>query len=122
MSNQNIKSTHKFYLASGVFKLDYKAAGYPDLMKIAQEWSKDPNFHELIIRGVSERNLGIQFLYISEDPMNENIGKYKDELIEKFGRGKDALYAWDFHESSSESKEEVFDDLIVLKGYQKNTE
>lgn len=82
----------------GVFKIDHMAAGFPDLRKIAEEWSKDENFKELIIRGVSETNYGIQFIYISRDPA-KSIKTYKKELVDTFGKD---FYAWDYHTSQSE--------------------
>lgn len=84
--------------AVGVFKIDHMAAGFPDLRKVAEEWSKDSNFKELIVRGVSETNYGIQFIYVSHDP-EMTIKRYREELKEKYGSD---FYAWDLHTSISD--------------------
>jgi hypothetical protein len=114
------KNKHSYYVAAGVFKVDYKAAGYPDLHTIAKEWAKDANFHELIVRKVSEDNFGIQFVYISSNPDQENIKKYKQELLQKYPKDQNGgMYAWDYNESKWFSDEEnpTFNDMIVvLKG------
>ncbi len=44
------------YYSSGVFKVDYKSAGYKDLIEIAKERSKDPDFYHLEVRRVSPEN------------------------------------------------------------------
>ena len=59
-------SSQTIYCVSGVIKFDYKSAGYRDLLQVAHELRKDPYFQQIIIRFVSEKNLGIQFLYINE--------------------------------------------------------
>lgn len=108
---------YKHYIAAGVFKVDYKAAGYPDLLKIAQEWAQDPNFYELVVRKVSENNFGIQFVYISKDPDKENIKNYKKALLEKYPKDEGGVYAWDYNESVSESdtdKDFPYSDMIVV--------
>lgn len=122
MSDQTTYKTTQKYVAAGVFKIDYMSAGFPELKKIAQEWAKDSNFYELIIRGVSEKNYGIQFVYISDNARDENIKKYKNELIEKFGREKGGLYAWDYNEGTYESDEDEpkLDEIVVLKGLKQN--
>lgn len=94
-TSQNSSEFLQFSL--GIFKIDHMAAGFPDLRRIAEEWSKDQNFKELIIRGVSETNYGIQFIYISRDA-NQTIKKYKEELVQKYGKD---FYAWDYHTSNS---------------------
>lgn len=114
---------YKQYVAAGVFKVDYKAAGYPDLLKLAQEWAQDPHFYELIVRKVSEDNFGIQFVYISNDPENSNIKKYKKDLLEKYPKEAGGVYAWDYHESSidTDGKDKIIesDMIVVLKGVSK---
>lgn len=98
----------------GVFKIDHMAAGFPDLRAIAEEWSKDHNFKELIIRGVSDTNYGIQFIYISKDP-KKSIKNYKQSLIDKYGKD---FYAWDYHTSQSEgdkTSEKSIDALERMK-------
>ncbi len=113
------KNLSKFYYSAvGVFKIDYKSAGYPDLMKIAKEWAQDSNFYELFVRGVSEKNFGIQFIYymISDKELDEHpIKKYKNELKEKFGSG---FYAWDYSSGNGKGDDhnhEVLEGLVVLK-------
>jgi len=105
----------KTFYAAGVFKIDARSAGYPDLLKIAQEWAKDENFYEIIVRGVSEKNFGIQFVYIAnlEEDSNHPIKKYKNELQEKFG---DGFYAWDYQHSNDEKS---INDIVVLKEFKK---
>lgn len=108
MSEQ--KQTHKYYFAAGVFKIDYRAAGYAQLREIAEEWAKDPNFYLLMVRGVSEKNFGIEFIYWAEiedneDPTFLGVKKYREELITKFGKneGKPGFYAWDYESGFYES-------------------
>lgn len=97
------KDAKTYYFAAGVFKFDHMAAGFPDLRKIAQDWAEeDEHFVQLIIRGVSETNYGIDFAYYREFEEGEeavNVMKIKrDELIERFGR-ENGFYAWDYHTS-----------------------
>lgn len=104
MSEETTSQDSRVFLqfAIGIFKVDHMAAGFPDLHKIAVEWSKDTNFKELIIRGVSDTNYGIQFIYISHDP-EKRIGTYKQQLINTYGKD---FYAWDYHTSSSDGNQE----------------
>lgn len=108
MSEEKYSEMKKYYSA-GVFKIDVYSAGYKELVTIAQEWAKDPNFLELIVRFVSPKNLGIQFVYLSDNGEVENMGKYYDELVEKFGKG---LYAYDWDEKSEPEKH-----IIVMREY-----
>ncbi|MBX7145581.1 MAG: hypothetical protein K1X79_14110 [Oligoflexia bacterium] len=104
------------YCAAGVFKLDYTVAGFPDLIKVAREWSKDPGFHELIVRKVSESNFGIQFVYIGQNRDRGFIAKYRNDLEKRFG----AVYAVDYNENTSEEPaDRAYEGLVVLKGWQK---
>jgi hypothetical protein len=57
----------KCYYASGVFKVDFKSAGYKDLKELAVKWSQDSHFMFLEVRKVSQENWGIQFAYYVAD-------------------------------------------------------
>ena len=109
-------SEDRGYFAAGVFKIDYTKAGFPDLMKVALEWSKDPGFHELVVRKVSESNFGIQFVYIGQNRERGFIAKFRNELVERFG----GVYAVDYNEMTSEEPaDRAYDGLVVIKGWQK---
>ena len=106
------------YLAAGVFKLDYKVAGYPELKKVAQEWAKDPGFQELIVRHVSETNFGIQFVYFSAQPQRGRVKQWREELEKRFGK----VYAIDCAEYTpgpGREQEDVCDGIVVLCGQRK---
>lgn len=106
-------SSLSHYFAAGVFKIDFRAAGYPDLLAIAREWRNDPNFHELVIRSVSDKNFGIQFVYISTDGRTKAIRQYRDQLRGRFGEG---LYATDYCEYDSEGHgARPFDGIVELR-------
>lgn len=101
------------YFAAGVFKVDFRAAGYPDLLAVAREWRRDPNFHELIVRSVSDKNFGIQFVYLSTDGRPKAIKQYRDQLRGRFGEG---LYATDYCEYDSEGDgARPFDGIVELR-------
>ena len=115
MSELNPKSV--CFVASGVFKLDYKVAGYPDLKKVAPEWAKNPCFYGLIVRKVSESNFGIQFVYLSESPCKGKMKEYRNELENRFGK----VYAVDYHESIDTSpNNDILDDIVVMKALNVN--
>lgn len=69
----------------------------------------------MIVCGVSEINFGIQFVYITEDFSNKNIDKYRNELVEKFGREKGGFYTWDYNTSASNEMEDTMSEVIDLK-------
>jgi hypothetical protein len=75
MSEEKKYSSH---FVCGVVKFDYKVAGYPDLLKVAQEWAKDEDFYEIIVRSVSDKNFGIHFTYYAE---GTKIGWFGDTYI-----------------------------------------
>jgi len=88
-------SENRKLFAAGVFKVDKKSAGYKDLYDLAQERKNDENFHELIVRRVSEDNYGIQFVYIDNNIGEAKIGMnssenmmsaYKQQLHNKFDK------------------------------------
>lgn len=110
--SQKPKNPLRYYLSCGVIKFDYKAAGYPDVMKIAREWAQDENFHELIVRKVSEENFGIQFVYAAENSKTYVVEDLRKELVKRFGKG---IYAWDIEESTKDSFEDGFDSILVLR-------
>jgi hypothetical protein len=105
----------KYYFSAGVFKIDQLSGGYPDLKRIVDDWAKDENFYELIIRKVSEENYGIQFVYFT-DQIDPNLPRpmkaYKKELERRFGKG---FYAWDYNESTEDKLERIPQYLIVSK-------
>lgn len=109
------KTQNKYYFAAGVFKIDYRAAGYAELRKIAEEWAKDSNFYLLMVRGVSEKNFGIEFIYWAKVNDSETfedfegIKKYKNQLLEKYGRNeeKPGFYAWDYESGHYETDSEM---------------
>ena len=106
------------YYAAGVFKLDYTVAGFPDLLKVAQEWSKDPGFHELVVRKVSESNFGIQFVYIGQDRDRGFIAQFRHELEKRFG----SVYAVDYNEISSENLADWdYEGIVIMKSWQKQS-
>lgn len=109
-----LKEEILYYFAAGVFKIDFRVAGFPDLLKVAQEWAKDLNFHELIIRGVSDKNFGIQFVYIAQNLNDRPVIYLKNDLIQRFGKG---LYAIDYEESTSSDldKSNPYDCIVVMK-------
>ena len=74
----------KKYCSAGVFKLDIEQVGFDELKKIAKEWSSDKCFHELIVRKVSDKDYGIQFVYISDDLSTDKIVEYEKKLNSKY--------------------------------------
>lgn len=106
-------SDEKFvYTAIGVFKVDYTVTGYAQLRQLAEEWAeRDENFYELSVRNVSEKNYGIQFVYIAKNVGRDFriIKEYKAELEEKIGE----IYAVDYNQSISNEVREI----VVLKGF-----
>ncbi len=106
------QETKKCYYASGVFKVDYRSAGYKDLKELAQKWAKDENFYFLEVRKVSNNNWWFQFVYymptIDEGNIEQNGGPIKNiygkELKDLYPEG---LYAYDYHESDVFNEENV---------------
>ena len=98
---------------SGVIKVDYKLAGWPDLMKVAREWANDPNFYEIIVRSVSETNFGIQFTYYSSNGVPKGKSRELiDDVAKRFGK----VYAFDVSEVTSNCDDRsVTDGVVVLK-------
>lgn len=102
-----------FYLAIGVFKVDYKCAGYPDVRKVAEEWKEQKGFYSLFIRKVSKDNYGIQFVYLSKDPDAPKISMFRHDLERRFGIG---LYAVDYQETEEHMPlEEKIQDWLILE-------
>ena len=108
-------SQKELYGATGVIKFDFKVAGYKDLLKVAKKLAEDDWFQQIIIRSVSEKNLGIQFLYLKEFEREQlPTGKtfsYLLELRDEFG---DWLYARDV-ECGNLSNETIKDYIIISK-------
>ncbi|MFN7160580.1 MAG: hypothetical protein ACK4NC_03145 [Candidatus Gracilibacteria bacterium] len=100
-----------YYFAVGVLKIDYRTAGYAEIRKVAQEWAQHKEFKQIIVRKVSQDNYGIQFVYMSYDPLCPRIKMFRESLKEKFG---DGLYAHDYQESSGdEGTDRIRDQVIV---------
>lgn len=100
------------YFASGVFTLDREDAGFDELKAIAQQWSDDPCFHELIVRKVSEQDFGIQFVYIAKAEHHKTFSDFERELERRFSRVK----GMDVHDrTTSDDSENIMDGVIVLK-------
>jgi hypothetical protein len=106
---------HSCTLVAGVFKFDFKVAGWPELMKVARDWAQDPHFHEIIVRHVSETNLGLQFVYLSQENNEHKFDELKKDLTERVGK----VYAWDVNTITRDTPEEVLEHIVVLKGLQK---
>lgn len=106
-------SEKKYYLSVGVFKFDHFTAGFPQLNEIAQKWAEeDEHFKSLVIRGVSETNYGIDFIYyrvFENDDFEDVMKQKKEELKKQFG---DGFYAWDYHKSSSSDLSQIKPMLI----------
>ncbi len=94
----------------GVFKFDHKQMGYPQLLEIAQEWAKDKNFIEVILRPVSQCNYGIQFMYTTRD--TKDAFKKFNETFYKPYKGK--IYAQDVYYSNAPA-----DAILKLFDYKK---
>lgn len=107
-------ATPQSYFAAGVFKLDYKSAGFPDLMRVAKEWAQDPNFYEIIVRTVSDKNFGIQFVYIAKGVEGNPIKAYQDKLVQQFGKGH---YAVDYNYMNSSDSNDLYSGIIVMKDF-----
>ena len=108
--SQNLGS---FY-AAGIFRFNYKKAGYPDVIKIARQWAKDPNFYQLIVRNIPDSSFGIQFIYISKFSSRDIISEYTEQL-----QKKDLLISVDYQSSKEESSDtnRFEDNIIMLKSY-----
>lgn len=83
MSDQLSNATHA--LVVGVVKFDWKVAGFPQVKAIAEEWAKDPDFAQIIVRHVSAENWGIQFIYSipKDDPKAMDALNYFDDTYHK---------------------------------------
>lgn len=111
MSDQGTYSAH---FVSGVLKFDFKVAGFPDLLKVAQDWAKDENFYELQVRSVSDKNFGLQFNYYAE---GTKIGWFGDNYIKPLLK-KFPSYAVDVAyegRTGEHAKGEVLEGVIVSK-------
>ncbi len=108
MAEKSLKTKH--YSAIGVVKFSYKKAGYPDVEKIAKEWSKDPNFYQVIIRKVSKDDFGIQFIYYNAELSKDND---TDVVMKTYINPiKDLIYAYDIANSSGNTKAEVLEGIL----------
>ena len=106
----------KKYFSAGVFKLDINRANYEELKAEAEKWSLDKCFHVLIIRKVSEKNYGIQFVYISNDESSKGIKDYEEKLINKFGNLESIDYC---EHSTEESINDITDGIIAIRTFKK---
>ena len=101
------------YYASWVFKVDYKAAWYKELLEIARTRVKDTNFKYLELRKVSPDNRWLQFVYFDKVQSEDTESKwwaikniYKKQLQELYAAW---FYAWDYMES-----DEIDPDRILV--------
>ena len=78
MSAMSEKRLYSAHFVSGVIKFDYTVAGFPDILKVAKEWSTDKDFYELLVRSVSDKNFGLQFNYYAE---GTEIGWFGDTYV-----------------------------------------
>lgn len=108
MEKTKVSKSHA--ISMGVVKFSHKKAGYPDISKIAIEWSKDPNFYQVIIRKVSRDDFGIQFIYYVADENGEGNSNFMETYVNP---NKESIYAYDIAHSSGSRKE-------VLEGILKN--
>ena len=93
----------------GVIKFDYKVAGFPEVMRIAKEWSEIDGFYELMVRKVSKDNFGIQFIYAVEGDINQC-----HEFIENLNQ-KGMLYARDYEFGSTTDPNYFKEHILILK-------
>jgi hypothetical protein len=100
MADKNIYST-----SIGVLKFSHKKAGYPDIKKIVDEWLKDPNFYQIIIRKVSKDDFGLQFIHFTKDKGDFD---FMDKYINPY---KDLIYAYDVAHQSGD-KEDALDGIL----------
>jgi hypothetical protein len=95
--------------AIGVIKFSFKKTGYPEVLKIAKEWAKDPNFYQVIIRKVSQDDFGIQFVYFNREITDPKLVKdFREVYIEPL---KESLYAYDVAYSSG-NEEKALDGIV----------
>lgn len=81
-------------LILGLWKFNEKISN-KDLLEVANEWAKDPNYTQLYIRRVSKDQLGIGFAYLSDgerDTQTKYMDETSDYLKRKFGND---LVGWD---------------------------
>lgn len=123
ISKTPAKGPDFFYHAAGVIKFDYKSAWYKELIEIAQDRAKRyPGFYHILVRFVSEHNLGIQFAYATYDINNDKlIKRLKDELHTQYGKG---IYARDISSHGGKGKKDTLEkikelqqDLVVCKTF-----
>lgn len=107
--SDSIKNT-KHGSAIGVIKFPYKKAGYPDILKIANEWCKDPNFYQVIVRKVSESDFGIQFIYYTDKLDGKSLSSdFEEKYLSKL---RPILYAYDIAYGSGKTKEEALEGVL----------
>jgi hypothetical protein len=119
------KQNQTRYFASGVFKVDYRVAGYKDLLEVARDWaSKDSNFLYLSVRTVSQQNYGIEFIYSCNVEAGEKddfnpMKDYKNQLLNMFGKSNEnthGVYAWDYNQLIYESDQDLPESVIKFEG------
>lgn len=100
MSDSIKISTKENSIVVGIVKYDYTVAGYPDVMKKAQELAKDENFLQIIVRKVSQENWGIGFIYSFKnvDEKTDIWNSIKPKFVDSF-----KSYAWDVSSFNNES-------------------
>lgn len=117
-----MSASKSYRYTAGVVKLDEMSAGYPDLISVANGWAQDPNFYEIIVRKVSETNVGIQFVHIvnlQKEQVDSDyfFKQYVVPMQEKFGYGRGGLYAYDI-DSKEKTEDELKKIMPVLKDMQ----
>lgn len=107
-NSKKVKEKETQY-SMGVIKFDYKVAGFPEVMKIAKEWSDIDGFYELMVRKVSKDNFGIQFIYVSNAKTNEC-----HEFVESLCK-QNMLYARDYEFGSTTDPNYFKEHILILK-------
>ncbi len=112
----NKDSEYRGFLCIGVIKLDYKVAGYPDLVRFAKKWVGEASFVQLIVRKVSSSNFGYQFVYLDNESKSSKEGERKwkevyDLVVKEFG----SVYANDYEYTSLDNEHKLEDYFIVNK-------
>ena len=98
---------------AGVIKFDHRKFGYPQIAELAKKWAKDNNFVTIIIRAVSQKNYGIQFVFQSKDI---SFKQFYDKYIKPV---KQYEYAYDI--SATDNIEDIIKAGIIKTQMPKST-
>ena len=74
------------YGGFGLIGVSCRAAGYQDLLRFAEELAADASFRELLVRHVSQKEYGVQFVYVGTDVDREFMSRLHDRVKRRFGR------------------------------------